>query len=73
MEAKPKMLAKFKMMIDSRKTFLSIKPGTSLLVKTRYIKGNRARSLTHTLNKAGYHFETSEKGLIDEIKITRHK
>ncbi len=34
-------------------------------------KPNVVRSILYTLNTEGYHFTSTEKGLLDSIKVTR--
>ncbi|GHT05335.1 hypothetical protein FACS189440_01090 [Bacteroidia bacterium] len=59
--------------IRVREKFLSIPAGNSILFKTKEIKSGSARAAMSSLNNEGYLFEVTEKGLIDEIKITRIK
>lgn len=59
--------------IDVRATLLSIPESESVVIKTRDIKTNVVRACISRLNSEGYSFESTEKGLIDSIKVTRNK
>ena len=65
--------ATLKKSVDVRATLLAITIGSSVIIKTRDIKANRIRAGISRLNNEGYLFESSEKGLVDEVKVTRLK
>lgn len=57
--------------INVQETLLTISPGESAIVKTKLIKPSSIRSAIRCLNKKGYQFTQTEKGLIDEVQVTR--
>ena len=59
--------------IDVKATLLKIGVGKSTIIKTKTIKGSSIRSAIRVLNKKGYDFDSTERGLIDAIKVTRNK
>ena len=59
--------------IDVKQTLLKIEIGQTAFIKTRVIKASSIRSAVRVLNKQGYDFNSTEKDLIDEVKITRNK
>lgn len=59
--------------VDVRATLLAIPIDDSVIIKTRDISANRIRAAVSRLNNECYLFETSEKGLIDEVRVTRNK
>lgn len=65
--------ATLKKTVDVRATLLAISLGSSVIIKTRDISANRIRAAVSRLNNEAYLFETSEKGLVDEVKVTRLK
>jgi hypothetical protein len=54
-------------------TLLLIKPGETKRIKTRLIKATSIRSAVNILNSKGYSFMASERGLVDEMDVTRLK
>ena len=54
-------------------TLRSISIGDSLTIRTKDIKASSIRSGIRYLNKKGYEFTQTERGLIDEVKVTRLK
>ncbi|MDH6304647.1 hypothetical protein M2459_001383 [Parabacteroides sp. PF5-5] len=69
MATKAKLITK----VDVKGTLLNIKPGESVIFKTKDIKANNIRSIARYLNQEGYLFKPTEVGLIDEMKVTRIK
>ncbi|NDV79534.1 hypothetical protein [Dysgonomonas sp. 511] len=59
--------------IDVRNTLLAIQTSCSAVIKTKDISANRIRAMVSRLNKEGYEYQTSEKGFVDEIKVSRYK
>ncbi len=57
--------------VDVQSTLLSIPVGEELIIKTRIIKASSIRSAIRYLNQKGYMFASTEKGLIDEVKVFR--
>lgn len=56
--------------IDTLKAF-SI--GEPFFIKTKEIKASSIRSAVRNLRKKGYEFDTTERGLINEVQVTRTK
>jgi hypothetical protein len=54
-------------------TLLKIEPGKSVSIKTKVIKASSIRSIVRKLNNAGYSFVSTERGLIDEVIVSRFK
>ena len=77
MEAKSgkkiRLLAKPEMRPSATKTLKTIEVGETVIIKTRHIKKPSICSAAAKLNKTGYLFEVSEKGLVDEVMVTRYK
>jgi len=59
--------------IDVKATLLKIGVGKSTIIKTKIIKASSIRSAIRVLNKEGYDFDSTERGLVDEVKVTRNK
>lgn len=59
--------------IDVQATLLKIGIGKSTMIKTKTIKASSIRSAIRVLNKKGYDFDSTEKGLIDVVRVTRNK
>lgn len=59
--------------IDVQATLLKIEIGKSTIIKTKTIKASSIRSAIRVLNKKGYDFDSTEKGYVDEVKVTRNK
>lgn len=57
--------------VSVQRTLLTIKPGENKIIKTNLIKASSIRSAIRCLNKKGYSYKASEKGLIDEIEVSR--
>ena len=58
---------------SAKLTLLGIPVGESRLIKTSDIKPGVIRTTVGVLNKEGYSFIASEKGLINEVLVTRIK
>lgn len=48
-------------------------PGQTILLKTADCKASSVRSAIRVLKTRGYSFTATEKGLINEIKVTRNR
>lgn len=59
--------------INVKATLLKIGVGKSAVIKTKTIKASSIRSAVRVLNQQGYDFESTEKGLINEVKVSRIK
>lgn len=57
--------------VNVQETLLTLTPGQTEMVKTKLIKPSSIRSAIRELNKKGYQFTQTEKGLIDEVQVTR--
>ncbi|MCD8044877.1 MAG: hypothetical protein LUE98_15570 [Tannerellaceae bacterium] len=57
--------------VDVQSTLLSIPVGGEVTIKNKQVKSSSIRSAIRVLNQRGYRFESSEKGLIDEVRIRR--
>jgi hypothetical protein len=58
---------------DVKSTLLLINVGETVRIKTRLIKPSSVRSGVSLLNMRGYSFEATERGLVDEMEVTRLK
>jgi len=56
-----------------QESLLTMPSGGSDLIKTKHIKAASIRTAIRELNRKGYSFESTERGLIDEVKVTRLK
>ena len=65
--------ATLKKTVNVRATLLAIPLGCSVIIKTRDISANKIRATVSRLNNKAYLFKTSEKDLVDEVKVTRLK
>lgn len=60
--------------ISVRDTLLNIDVGDFTIINTRHIKAGNLRSTASRLESAGIaRFEVSEKGLVNQVKVTRLK
>jgi len=59
--------------INVKATLLKIGVGQSTVIKTKTIKASSIRSAVRVLNNEGYDYESTEKGLVDTVKVTRYK
>jgi hypothetical protein len=59
--------------VSAQETLMQMEKGTTVVVKTAMIKPSSIRKAVMTLNKRGYKFEQTERGLVNEIKITRYR
>ena len=59
--------------IDVQATLLKIEVGQTVTIKTKVIKASSIRSAVRVLNKEGYSFTSTERNLINEVKVTRIK
>ena len=50
-------------------TLRKMKPGTSVTIKTRYVKTSILRVIASKLKEEGYEFSVTEKGLRDETIV----
>ncbi|MCD7929955.1 MAG: hypothetical protein LUH15_00490 [Tannerellaceae bacterium] len=57
--------------VDVQSTLLSIPVGGEVTIKNKQVKSSSIRSAIRVLNQRGYRFESSEKGLIYEVRIRR--
>ncbi len=65
---------KTKQQVEVQNTLLSLRPdGKPVTIKTKDIKASSIRSGIRELNAKGYSFESTERGLVDEVKVTRLK
>lgn len=66
---KPKIIRK----TSPTDTLRAIEVGGEVLIKTRVIKQSIISATITRLNRTGYQFKSTSKGLIDEVKVTRLK
>lgn len=59
--------------ISVKHTLLKIPVGTTVIVETKLIKASSIRSSIRVLNKEGYLFESTERNLVNEVKVTRKR
>jgi len=59
--------------ISVKHTLLKIPVGKMVFIKTELIKASSIRSAIRVLNKEGYLFESTERNLVNEVKVTRKK
>lgn len=52
-------------------TLITLNVNEQCYIKTKQIKSTSIRSAIRLLNKSGYWFECSEKGLVDQILVRR--
>ncbi len=57
--------------INYTDTIKAMPVGSSLVFKTSDVRVNSIHRITYDLNKQGYSYSATQKGLINEIKVTR--
>lgn len=56
-----------------KETLLNIEVGTSVFIKTKVMKPSSIRSAIRFLKKEGYDLRATERGLVDQVKVSRYK
>lgn len=67
------MVIKPEKKLDVIATLLKINKGETVIVKTKDIKPSSIRAAAHRLNCDGHKFVVTERGLVNEVKVTRLK
>lgn len=59
--------------VSATATLRNMEKGQTVVLKTALVKQSAIRNAVAQLNKRGYKYEQTERGLYNEVKVTRHE